>query len=242
MLGACAPDMKTAGRAYANDDFETARLQYEKLAAKGFPKAQVELGKMYLYGKGQEKDPEKALELFRKADRPNGDPLAGNYIKRTRPYLGRLAIRGEAKNHTPQQGLAMLREAARDNDPIALFELGYAYETGLAGLPPDGAVASEYYAKSARAGYNRAIHYQASLYEKGILLPQNSSLAANLYKSAIDSGYPRSAINLGRMYERGIGVPKDMRAAMEYYLYAENKGIPASDHIDRLNKELAKDK
>ncbi len=242
LLGtSCSPDMKTAEYAYSKDDYNTARLQYEALAARGFPDAQMELGKMYLYGRGVERDPERALELFQKADHLNGEPNAKRYIRRAKAYVGRIAIKGKAKNFSPEQGLAMLQEAAERGNRTALFELGYAYEHGLADLAVNGIKASEYYARSAQAGYSRAIHYQAELYEDGELVPQNLRLAAKLYESAIEGGYPRSAINLGKMYEQGRGVPQSTEKAMKYYKLASSNGVDAQSQIADLQQDLKND-
>ncbi len=238
LLAACASDLKTADHAYSNKDFETARLHYEDLAKKGFPEAQVVLGRMYLYGKGMERNPEKALELFKAADRPNGDRRAKNYIPRARAYIGRKAIKGKTKNYTPEQGLAMLEEVAETGNKTALFELGYAYEKGLAGLKPDGRKAAEYYGRSADTGYSRAFHYQGELYEDGELIEQDPELAARLYEKAVEKGYSRSAKYLAKMYEEGRGVPRNVEKAMHYYNIAEENGHSTEKEIAQLRKSM----
>lgn len=241
-LAACAADMKTADYAYRNQDYNSARKHYEKLADKGFPEAQTSLGRIYLYGKGIERDPEKALELFRQASRPGGDPRAKRYIPRALAYAGRSAVKGEAKYLTPRQGLQMLRQAAAENNKTALFELGYAWENGLAGLQPDGRKATEYYLKAAGTGYGRAYHYLADMYEDGELVPRNLDIAVRLYENAVRNDYPRAAVNLGRLYEKGEGVAQNKSKAMAYYRYAQNNGVPAKEEIARLMSKDFPDK
>lgn len=75
LLSACA-DIGAAKNAVVIQDYATARAHFEYLSKRGFPQAQAKLGDMYLNGLGGEKDPVKALALFRQAEKQENYPEA----------------------------------------------------------------------------------------------------------------------------------------------------------------------
>lgn len=95
LLGACSsmPDMKTAEKAYINEDYSSARNHYEQLSEFGYPKAKVELGKMYLYGKGVDADPQKALTLFEEAEAAGDDRYAPRLIPKAQEKIAKQAAK-----------------------------------------------------------------------------------------------------------------------------------------------------
>lgn len=147
-------DMETARRAALQGDYATASENYEKLAEFGLPAAQVERGKQYLYGRGEEKNPEAALAYFEKAA-DKGDKRATDYAVRSRAQLGALALKGDAKSVSPQEGLTLLKEAAAHGNRDALFELGKAYEKGIV-VDRNAGIATGYYREAAAKGHPRA--------------------------------------------------------------------------------------
>ncbi len=148
-------DMETARRAALQGDYATASANYEKLAEFGLPAAQTERGKQYLYGRGEEKNPETALAYFEQAA-DNGDRRAADYALRSRTQLGALALKGDAKSVSPQEGLTLLKDAASKGSRDALFELGKAYEKGLV-VEKNSNVASGYYREAAAKGHPKAV-------------------------------------------------------------------------------------
>jgi TPR repeat protein len=147
-------DMETARRAALQGDYATASANYEKLADFGLPAAQVERGKQYLYGRGEEKNPEIALNYFEQAAE-KGNQRAADYVVRSRAKVGALALKGDTQSVSPQQGLALLKEAAAQGNRDALFELGKAYEKGI-GVTPNRSVATGYYREAAAKGHPKA--------------------------------------------------------------------------------------
>ncbi len=81
------PDMKTARLAYQEEDYQTAISHYQQLAEFGVPRARTELGKLYLYGKGTERDPARALQLFQEAEAAGETKYAPRYIPRAQARL-----------------------------------------------------------------------------------------------------------------------------------------------------------
>jgi TPR repeat protein len=231
-LSACSmPDMQTGNRAVKNQDYAAARANYEPLAEFGIPKAKTELGKMYLYGRGADADPQKALALFEEA-KAKGDPGAAKLIPKTQAQIGALALQDNPPI-PPQEGLKLLQEAAASGDASALFNLGYAHEKGI-GVPANGQAADQYYQRAAAHDYPRAEFYRGQLYQRGELIPKNMGLALQLYESAGQKGYTRSYVELGKLYEKGKDVPQDYQKAQNYYKLAKQNGLSTDGDLERL--------
>lgn len=141
------PDMKRASNAYKNEDYETARVNYQELSDFGFPRAKIELGKMYLYGKGTEPDPQKALDLFQQAHDDGETVAAAKMIPRAQTKLGMAAL----KDERPKEGLQLLEQAGAGGDARAYQELGKIYEKGVY-VPKNQQLAANYYALAEQNG------------------------------------------------------------------------------------------
>ncbi|MFP4313023.1 MAG: tetratricopeptide repeat protein [Alphaproteobacteria bacterium] len=218
ILNACGhmPDMDTGWKAYKADNFDKAYAHYSELAEFGVPRAKIETGKILLYGKGsQDRDPERALQLFEQA-KAEGEIRLGNlYIPRAKAKLGSKILKGEVQGYSDSEGLAMLKDAAATGDRTALFEMGYAYEKGL-GVPVNGEKAAEYYAASGEKDYARGTFYQGQLYMKGDIVPQNIPKAVTLYEKAGEGGYPHAYKKLAQMYAEGKVVEANAQKAKVY--------------------------
>lgn len=232
VLSACGnlPDMETGGRAYKNQDYATARSNYEQLADFGIPRAKIELGKMYLYGRGADADPQKALALFEDA-KTQGDPTSVRLIPKAQSQLGMLAFKDNSPI-SPEQGLELLQQAAATGDPGALFNLGYAYEKGF-GVPVSGQMADQYYQQAAAQNYPRADFQRGRMYQNGELIPKNMNMAIRLYETAGQKGYARGYLELGKIYEKGEGLPADYKRAKNYYALAKENGLPTDKDLRR---------
>lgn len=231
-LSACSmPDMQTGNRAVKNQDYAAARANYEPLAEFGIPKAKTELGKMYLYGRDADANPQKALALFEEAQ-AKGDPGAAKLIPKTQAHIGALALT-ENPSIPPQEGLKLLQEAAASGDASALFNLGYAHEKGI-GVPANGQVADQYYQQASAQDYPKADFYRGQLYQRGELIPKNMDLALQLYELAAQNGYARGYLELGKIYEKGTDVPQDYQKAKNYYTLAKQNGLSTDGNLERL--------
>lgn len=139
--------MGTAKTAYNNEDYQTARTNYEGLSEFGYPRAKIELGKMYLYGKGAEPDPQKALELFEEAHDAGETRAAAKLIPRARTKLGLAAL----KDQRADEGIRLLEMAGAGGDPQAYKQLGKIYEKGVY-VSKNPQLAANYYALAEQNG------------------------------------------------------------------------------------------
>jgi TPR repeat protein len=98
-------------------------------------------GKMYLYGRGTETNPQKALLLFEEA-KADGSLTADRLIPKAQAKLGSTALKTNAI-----QGIQLLEQAAAQGNAQAMFDLGQAYEKG-SGVSVNGSRASQYYEQS----------------------------------------------------------------------------------------------
>ena len=202
MLSACSatPDMETARRAAAQQDYSTAMHHYTALSAFGMPEAKIEMGRMYMDGKGVPADPRKALTLFNEAAEAGDNRIAARQIPKAQRQLGAKAIRSEAPGVSTAEGVELLQKAAASGDANALYQLGYAHEKGL-GVPVDAARAAAYYRDASQKGYHRAYVALGRLYEKGIGVPADHALAHGFYLKARENGITVDA-DLQRMQKK----------------------------------------
>jgi uncharacterized protein len=151
--------MYEIGRGVAADH-SVAAGYYARAAALGNKLAQYRLGLLYKAGDGVPRDQRLASLLLRQAANDGAEParldLASKakpggasrtvspaaFVRAQRSLLTRMP--GEAA-----QAAAVFRQAAQAGDPLAAYDLGYCYETGI-GLPPDPEAAIRWYGQAAR--------------------------------------------------------------------------------------------
>jgi TPR repeat protein len=186
-----APDYGTARQAYQEENFDKSIAEYERLADFGMPKAYVELGKHYLWGKGVERDSARALNYFQTAKQMGAVDYAERYIPRAEVKLASNSLKERSDFYAPEDALIILSEAAEKDNRNALFELGFAFERGNY-VAADGEKALDYYLRSGEQGYSRADYYAAELLYEGDMVAQDRDRAIELYKRSGDRGYERA--------------------------------------------------
>lgn len=188
-LSGCAgmPDMGKAKKAYVSKDYPTALYHYEKLSEFGLPRAQTELGKMYLDGAGRPEDPAGALVLFEKAA-ARGDAKAARFIPAAKVRVAQNDLRSGVPQRAADGKKAL--EKLAPTAPEAAFALGQAYENGW-GVAPNGYKADQYYQQASGMGHGKASFHRARLYERGKIVRRDPSKALVLYREAGDLGYAR---------------------------------------------------
>jgi TPR repeat protein len=233
--------------------------ELQKLANRGDPAAQNELGLRYRLGSDVEKDPAKAIPWFLKAARQgyakayfnlgaayyNGDGVPRNDQDSCVWFI----LSADAGDPRGQEAVERTRQ---EESPRRLMECevttGTAYVTGDV-IKTDYDKAMKWYLKAANAGDGIACEKIAYLYDRGLGVPQDKKQSFDWLKRSADLGYAVAIFELGRAYEIGDGVRQDVPKAKKLYEQASAYGQPealialgtmyAEGHGAKLDREKA---
>lgn len=112
---------------------------------------------------------------------------------------------------------------AQDDNPVAQFNLGLAYQTGD-GVEADPVLAGEWYGKAADLGYAPAMINLAFLSaERG-----EQQEALRLYTQAAELGEIVAQLEVAERYREGTGTSRDPFAAAQWYHRAAEQGDTGS--------------
>ena len=198
--------------------FPEAAKWYAKAAERGNADAENELGHLYQFGLGVEKDNAQALQWFRKAaDQGNPGGQAN---------LGWMYQYGLGVNQDIPQAFQLYQKSALGGGGSpAETRLGFMYENGL-GVKQDYAQALSWYRKGADQGNPRAQTSLGILYQNGWGVPQDYVQALQWYRKAADQNYAHAQHRIGMMYKNGWGVPKDNEQARSWFQKAKANNDP----------------
>jgi TPR repeat protein len=212
------------GRSYAADNnYDAAFKQYSAASAKGDVSATVNLGALYISGRGVAKDEVESVRLMRMAA-DQGHPvgaynLAGDY------EAGR---GGLTKDDI--EALRLYRISAAQGFPAANNSVGLFYETGRGGLAKDDSQAAQYYKRSADQGFAPAQYNLGRLTEAGRGgLAKDDVEALRLYQLAANQNYALAQNSVGIFQHMGRGgLTRDDVEAVRMYKLAADKGAVAA--------------
>ena len=190
-------------------------LSVLQAANSGNPKAQNELGMMYIKGDGVAKDAEKAADWFRKAAE-QGD-AKGQCLIGLAYYVGD----GVAKNY--EKAADWFRKSAEQGSDVAQDYLGDMYNYGY-GVAKDDEIAARWYRMAAEQGNAKAQFSIAVMYQDGIGVAKNDEKAADWYRKGAEQGNANSQFQLGLLYFDGIGVAKNDEKAADWIRKAAEQG------------------
>lgn len=197
------------------DDMK-AKSYFEKAINQGVDEALVELGRMYAFGWGVEKNLTKGTQLFRQAANKNNS--RGIY------YLG--WTYSDKKDY--QKAYPLIKKAADAGYSTALVDLGWMYEYGR-GVESDQTKAFELYLKAAKKGHSVGLCNVGICYEygKGVGMDQNK--AFEYYLASAKKKNPRGAYKTGYFYQYNNppGGSSCEKAAKWYKVAAKDNYAPA---------------
>ncbi len=113
--------------------------------------------------------------------------------------------------------------AAEAGDARAQFGLGAMYRNGE-GVPPDPAVAANWYRKAALQGFAQAQYSLGALYQNGVGVAKDDAVAASWYSEAARQGHAQAQYSLAVMYQIGAGVKADLVEAFAWLSLAALQG------------------
>jgi len=197
---------------------EYFRLAYEKLkplSIKGDCEALCDLGSMYEYGEGVEKNYQFAVEFYKMS--------ADKGYATAQCNLGYMYNNGRGVKIDRKIAAEYYGRASEQNHVRAQYNLGYLFKHGY-GVIQDNKKAVQQYRLSAEQGYSKAQHNLGYMYSNGFGVEKDKKKAAYYYLQASIQKNAMSNYNLGLMYHRGEGLEKDPTFAFKYFLEASELG------------------
>lgn len=201
---------------------------FEKAAAAGHTRAQINLGILYLRGLGVPRDIVNARAWLEKAA-ASGDPQA-LYT------LGRAMDEGsEQIAPDPVRAADLYRRAAEKGHVLAGLRYGLALSEGI-GNKRDVAQAQKWLVQAHDNGVPEAALAMGDLAAR---TPASRDKAANertvqmavgWYELAAQGGVPSAQFKLGNAYFSGVGMARDPMQAMLWYSRAAQQGLPQAQH------------
>jgi serine/threonine protein kinase len=184
-------DMYFFGRGGLTQSYLDALSWYLKASQQDWPDAQYRLGYMYEKGLGTDKDPAKALQLYRSAAE-HGYAEAQNLI-------GILYATGTGGvTQDDKQAVDWYQKAADQNFAKAEKNLGDMYFFGR-GVDRDYKQAMTWYGKASDLNFADAQFRLGFMYEKGLGVDQSNQNAIDQYKKAVRNGSVEAQRALDRL-------------------------------------------
>lgn len=206
--------------AFRRNDSATAVVHLKAAANAGYPKAQVALGHIMLFGRnGVEKNEVEAVRLFKQAAEQD-DPNAVN-------SLGVVASKGlGGLQQSDADAFEYYRRAVELGSGAAAKNLGDARLRGILGLTKDPVQALVMYRKSAELGYPDGVAMVGLMYEGGEGGVDRDLLRAlEEFKRAANLGSPIGRYKLGSLMLSGReGLPQDVASGVTLIRQAADQG------------------
>ena len=153
---------------------------YRKAAEKDYAPAQSNLGYMYAYGFGVERDERQAVKLYTKAAQRGFAPAIDN--------LGEMYLHGNGIAQDVSEAIRLFEKAAAKGSAGAANNLGWCYEHGT-GVAQNPAEAAKWYRIAANAGVAQAQYNLGILYLQGRGIAQNDAEAQAWFARAAQRGF-----------------------------------------------------
>src|SRR5476649_2807318 len=189
--------------------------RYRQQALKDDACAQVNLGLIYLSGRGVKKSDTEAAGWFLKA--------AQHGNARGEMNLGLLYQSGRGVAQDDQEGARWMRLAADHGSDEAQVRLGRMYAIGR-GVPHDDVEALRWYRLAAAHENAMAESRIGDHYAAGLGIERDDAQALAWYYKAVAHGDSHGEVALGAMFEQGHGVTADFRQAQKLYAWSAAKG------------------
>lgn len=197
---------------------------FEKAAAQGHRRAQLNLGLIYLRGQGVPRDLIQARAWLEKAA-ADGDVYA-TYA------LGRAMAESAAPvSADPTRAADLFRRAAEKGHMLAALRYGLALADG-SGVKQDPVAAQRWLVQAQQNGVPEAA---LALGDMAVRTPATRDKAANekilksaisWYQAAANAGVPSGQFKLANAYLAGSGLPRDPVQAQFWYGRAAQQGLP----------------
>lgn len=212
---------------FNSQNYEKAIECYSKAAEQGLPEAQNELGNMYYFGLGVERDFSKALNYYRNAAK-------AGYVN-AQYSLGNCYLLGDGIDRDNKEAIKWIKKAAEQGNVFAQNSMGEFYLKGLAGLSQNYTEALRWYQKAANKGDSQAQTNLGCMYLNGYGVDVDYFKSTKYFRLAAEQGDATAQCNLGLCYYYGLGVSINYSEASKWLHLAANNG---NEHAKTLIKDL----
>jgi TPR repeat protein len=202
---------------------------FERAAAAGHLKAQINAGTLYFRGQGTPRDLVRARGWLEKAA-ASEDPYAVYALARAMDESYGPAIADYTR------AADLYRRAAQAGHPLAALRYGLALADGI-GVRKDPVSAQAWLIYAERSGIPEAA---LALGDMAVRMPASRDKAAGekalqsaiaWYDAAAKAGVASAQFKLANAYFAGIGVVRDPQQAERWYGRAANQGLPEAQHV-----------
>jgi TPR repeat protein len=209
------------------DEAKAANL-FEKAATAGHTRGQINLGILYLAGRGVPRDVVLARSWLEKAA-ASGDVQALYTLGRAMSDS-----MGQA-GPDPVRAADLFRRAAEKGHSLAGLRYGLALSDGQ-GVKADPVAAQRWLVEAQQRGIPEAA---LALGDLAARTPASRDKAANekvvksalsWYEVAANGGVPSAQFKLANAYFAGVGVARDPAQAQAWYTRAAQQGLPQAQH------------
>lgn len=236
-------------------DLKEAALWYRRGAEAGHALAAINLGRLHDEGLGVKKDEAEALRWYRRAAEL-GHPFAMNRLgwrlargQGTQPnhaeaakwyekarergnmdaqvHLANLYREGKGVRKDNDKAQELMSDAADAQNVMALHDLGWWYEKGLAGVKKDPKRAITLYRRAAESGWALSAFSLHFCYFNGVGVRKSETLALEWCRRAAEGGLAAAPARLGWLYETGRGTKADAAEAVRWYRKSADQGEAA---------------
>lgn len=180
-------------------------------ADKGKAESLFNLGKLFMEGKGVEKDYTEALKWFNLAAKKRYVPA---WVE-----LGTMYEEGLGVKKDETEAVRWYKKAADKKDAEGQNKLGLMYYNGR-GVAKNDAEALKWIQKSAEQGYPAGQTNLGIFYVNGTGVKQDDKAALKWLSLGAGQGYPNGQAMMGWMYLNGRGVAKNSKEALKWFRLA----------------------
>jgi TPR repeat protein len=207
-------DFMEGWRAYQRGDFAAALNQWTKLAEKGDPVAQYNVGVMYDEGTGIKRDAGKVVNWWQKAADQGHSGAQHN--------LALLYIeRGGEEDFV--NAASLLERASANGFVFSQYSLAKLFSTGL-GVSKDNTRALDLFLKAGNAGFVKAQYNLGKIYRDGIGVKADPVVSVDWFRKAAELGYAKAQEKLATRFASGSGVRSDVVEALKWAILAIQQG------------------
>jgi TPR repeat protein len=209
------------------DEAKAATL-FEKAATAGHIRAQINLGILYLGGRGVARDLVQARAWLERAAATDDAQALYTLARALSESMGQAVA-------DPVRAADLYRRAAEKGHALAGLRYGLALSEGH-GVKPDPAAAQRWLTQAQQRGVPEAA---LALGDMAARTPASRDKAANekvvkvaltWYEVAAAGGVPSAQFKLANAYFAGVGATRDPAQALLWYTRAAQQGLPQAQH------------